>query len=412
MAVIAAAPRLAGNSRVMTFNTTLQQRAQVQDIYTYKSGVYNRENKSFPMDTIKLRVKDQTVTSNRITLLENLREPGVYGNDPAWGTEEPPRTKDYTTYQNNYRKVIPKPGYGLRQLEAEKYKLYQQHETNMGLWAQEEEGYSIRHAILERYSPNIDYGDLAGETTEWWNPNTFIPGLDIYSQPAFDVDRAVHTQNICNGWVATGGFGQSMNRILRARVLEDVSNWALHKRMWPLKIPGLPTGEGFVLTVSELVASMLASPTYVADNLGALYVQQNRFTNEELMKWPGVIGYYNNILIVCDPRQPTVLPSGSSVYSMQAGYMVWDSRDLRHRQSNFCKEAAFLLGLATFWEVEGQKVHWIADQRDYEFHKGLGIAGVRGQGLPIFVDQDTNEAVYQGGGVVFLDLPNHGRIAA
>lgn len=411
---IVPAPRLAANSRVVSFDTRLQARANIADIYTFKQGLYNRKNKSWPEDAIKMQVLDQTTSEGVITLLENLRNPGVYGNTQATGTEEAPRTKDLRVYQNNYRKVIPKPGYGLRQLEADNYKLYEEHENNLGLWNMEEHGYGIRHALLERFSPNLIAGDTQATLApiQSWNPNVFIPTRSIYNQPVYSTNRATHTNRICQALVGTGGFGQFAQRTLTAPVLEDISNWALNPmRLVPLKIPYLPTGMGFVLTVSELQEAYLSNPTFVNNNLGSLWIARNRMA-DEMQNWPGIVGCYNNIVVVCDPRIPTLVPGGTSLpYSLTAGYMLWDSRDDRHRANANVKDCAFLHGAGAFIEVEGQKLHWIADDRDYKFHLGLGTAGVRGQQLPIYTDETTGETLQQTSALILLDLPNNGTLA-
>jgi hypothetical protein len=410
---IVAAPRLARNSIVVRYDTRLVMRANIADIYTYKTGLYNRENQSWPEDAIKVKIKDNSATEVVVTLKNDLVLPGVYGQIPAVGTEEPPTTMDYHCYQANYRKVIPKPGYGLRKLEAEKYKLYEEHENSLGLWAQEEHGIGIRHAILERISPNLTVGDTAGTIAAWWNPNIFIPTVGILNQPVFNVNRATHTNNIVQGLINSGGLGQFAARTATATFFEDISNWALNpRRLKKLKIAGLPTGEGFVLTVSELQAAMLSNPIFAANNLGSLWIARDRLPGP-IQKWPGVIGSYNDILVIVDPRQPTVLPGGSSApFSMVAGYMVWGSRDLRHRRFANCKDTAFLLGNGAFLELEGEPLHYIADDRDYKLHQGLGIAGVRGDMLPIFIDPtDNTNTLLQTCAVALLDLPNGGTLS-
>ncbi|MCP3683507.1 MAG: hypothetical protein GY861_12540 [bacterium] len=404
--------RLAANSRVVGYDTRLQARANICDIYTFKSGSYNRENKSWPEDAIRGTVKDQTDTTSVVTLLENLRTAGVYGQNAAIGTEEDVRTKDYRVYQANYRKVIPKPGYGTRQLEAEKYKLYEEHEDNLGLWNMEQHGFEIRTAILERYGPNMLVGDTAGLCIPWWNPNIHIPTLGIANQPVFSTNRATHTNRIVQGLIAAGGLGQFAQRTCTAPVLEDLSNWALNpRRLVRLKIPELPTGQGFVLTVSEIQAAYLSNPTFVNNNLGSLWIAKHREA-DKWQNWPGMIGRYNDILIVVDPRAPMVLPSGSAVpFSMTAGYMVWDSTDNRFRGQPNAKDVAVLHGAVTYVEVEGQKLHWISDSQDYHFRLGIGTAGTRGCQLPIYEDEDTGEVLQQSSAVMLLDMPNDGGLA-
>lgn len=404
--------RLARNSRVVTFDTRLQARANVADIYTFKTGIYNRKNKSWPEDAIKMTVKDQLTSKGVITLLENLQDPGVYGQTQALGTEEDARTKDFKVYQNNYRKVINKPGYGIRELEAANYKLYDELTDNLGLWNKEEHGYAIRKCLLERYSPNLLVGDTAGVCIPWWNPNMFIPTEGINNQPVFSQNRATHTNNIVQSLINTGGLAQFPQRTLTAPVLEDLSNWALTpRRLVPLKLPYLPTGMGFVLTVSEIQEAYLSNPTFVNNNLGSLWIARERM-HDEMQKWPGIVGCYNNIVIICDPRAAEVLPGGSAVpFTMRAGYMLWDSRDARFRGQPFVKDVATLHGAAAFCEVEGQKLQWIADDHDYKFHLGLGTAGVRGDQIPIYIDENDGSIVQQTSAIVLLDMPNGGTLA-
>lgn len=410
MGTIAAAGRLAAASRTVAYNLELQQKANLFDIYTMKEGLYNRENPSFPKDSVFLKVEGKDSTTI-ISMKEHLQLPGVYGQTAARGTEEPPQTLSMTTYQDNYRKVIPIPGYGLQRLEADRYKLYDVHKQDLGLWNEEQRGYEIRMAFLETFGVNLQNATsnvFAAITANInWNPNVFVPGVRIQSMPTYSTNRATFTNNICSALVATGGFGQFMARTLNAQVLEDISNWALHKRFNRLRIPGLPTGEGFILTISELQAGLLSNPTVAANNLGALYIAKAALP-EEVQKWRGVIGAYNDLLIVVDPRQPTLYPAGSAApYSLTAGYVKWDSYDGRNRTYTNVKDTAYLLTAGSLIHVEGEKMHYIDDEQDYGFREGVGTAGVRGYQLPIFRDASGGIVAVRGG-VIILDLPYGG----
>ena len=409
---IVGAPRLATRSRVVSYDIKLRQRTIVRDIHTMLQGEYNRKNKEFPQNAIKVKVKDESNSSAVITIKEKLNQPGIGGQVQARGTEEPPRTRDVVIYQANWRKVIPKPGYGLRKLESDKYRLYEQHETDMSDWEKEDHGYMIREGFLERYSWNTQVGDTLPNCPQWWNPNCFIPTLGIYNQPAFSRNRATHTNNIVTGLVNTGGLGQLAARTMTAPVCEDLSNWLLASRTKQLSLPGLPTGYGYVVSVSEIQMGLMTNPMYAANNLGSQWQNHTQLA-DPIQNWPGVIGSYNNLLFVCDERQPTILPMGSaSPYTMQAGYMVWDSTDLRNRNSPNIKDTFFVFGNGAYVEMEGEPMHWISDTQDYDFRKGVGIAGVRADQLPIYLDPDSDAIVYQGGGWGVLDFPNGGSQAS
>jgi len=412
MGNILASGRLASASRVVAYDTELQQKETILDIYTMKEGLYNRDNESWPKDAIFLKVKDQSVSESVITMKEHLQLAGTYGNTMKRGTEEPPQTLSMRTYQDNYAKVIPLPGYGLEKLEADKYKLYDNHKDDVSLWGSEQRGYEIRMSKLETIGTNMAaatsnvFAAVAANIN--WNPNIFVPTIRIENQPAFSTNRATFTNNICSALMSSGGFGQFMARTLTAQVLEDVSNWALYKRMKKLRIAGLPTGEGYVLTISERQAGLVANPTVAANNLGRLFVAAHNLPQETRQQWKGLIGAYNDILIIVDPRQPTVLAAGSAVpYSLTAGYMLWDSYDDRNRTHANIKDTAFLYGAGDIVHVEGEKTHWIKDSQDYGFREGIGIAGVRGYQLSIFRDAAGN-IVCDRGGVLILDLPNGG----
>jgi len=420
MGQIASSARLPVNSRVLAYNTELQMRGNIDDIYcSLPMGQYNRKNESWPMDSIFASVTDPKSSRTRITLKENLALPGTSGQTPARGTEEDFRTLDMTTWQDNYRKVVPAKTYGLLDMEKAQYSLMEKHKDGLGLWNGEEKGLRIRQSFMERYDLN-----MANATSNvWsqiqpllsWNPNVFIPGLGVTVggafQPVWSSNRATHTNNIVQGLIRTGGLGQFIGRTLTAPVLEDISNYALARRLKRLKIPGLPTGYGFVLTVSELQAALLSNPTVATNNLGSLYVSYERL-NDTVQKWRGVIGSYNDILIICDPRQPTLVPTGSAApFGLTAGYMVWDSTDQRNRTNANVKDTAFLHGAGSIVRVEGEKLHFIRDSQDYDFRNGVGTAGVRGFQLPIFTDADGN-MVYDCGALIILDLPNGGAVTS
>ncbi|MBU2249221.1 MAG: hypothetical protein KKD77_20910 [Gammaproteobacteria bacterium] len=415
MGVIAADTRLATASRKIFYDTELQVRANIDDIYTMqKKGLYNRLNESFPMDSIFTRITDQSATEGVITLLENLALPGVYGQTMATGTEEAHATLSMHTYQDNYRKVIPYPGYGLQKLEADKYKLYDQNKPRLRLWNDEQEGLEIRQSKLETYGTNMAaatsnvFATIGGNIN--WNPHMLIPGLGnaVNPQPAFSTNRATYTNNICTGLMQTGGFGQFAARMLNAQVLEDISNSAIQLRLKDIAIPGLPTGRGYILTISELQAAYLSNPTVAANNLGSMYIAGSLLPPETKQRWRGVIAAYNNLLIIVDWRQPTLIPSGSAApYGLTAGYMLWDSFDDRHRTNPHVKDTAFLYGAGELVSVEGEKLHWIDNTQDYGFREGIGTAGVRGYQLSIFRDVAGN-IIADRGAVWILDMVNNG----
>ena len=75
---------------------------------------------------------------------------------------------------------------------------------------------------------------------------------------------------------------------------------------------------------------------------------------------------------------------------------------------------SILHGRGSFYEVEGEKVHYITDERDYKLHQGFGIAGVTGRGtLQFFEEGDLtgSDMVQQTSAIILLDMPNSGTLS-
>lgn len=419
---IAAVGQLDRNSAAVFYNTKLQQKMQIKSIYTMNKGLYNRKNQAWPKDGIMMKVGGDSYTEQSVTWKDGLRNAGVYGQAQARNSEEDVRTANLRVYQDNVRKVIPKPGYGRRKLEADRYKLYDQHEQDVVVWNQEQEDYEIQMSQLERYGPNLvdANADASAFCTQWWNPNMFIPtgGINDWNgtigQPIFSRTRATHTNRIGDVMDATGGINSQLAaRTLTAPVCEDLSNWVLAKRISQFRIPGLMADMGVVVTISELQASYFSNPSFASNNLGSYYLSLGQFPDETRMRWPGLIGGYNNLLFVVNPRQPTVRFTGSAPsWGMSAHYMVWNSRDLRLRGNTGVHDTLFVHGENSLVHVEGERIHWVEDDQDYHFRLGVGSALVRGYNLPIYLYSTSTAIEYYGGAVGILDLPNGGSVAS
>ena len=404
---------LPSKSMITGYDKKLRMRSMLEDIYGKLSGLYNTEKQSMP-NAIYMEVdaKSQEGTTAVVTMKKPLTGAAVFGNNVAIGNEERPITKAMTIYRNNCRKVITTPGYGVRALDAEPYKLYEQHIDDLSDWNKEEEGLEVRQAMLETFGETLIYGDTAAVCTRNFNPNIFVCGLSLRSaSPAFSATVATYTTNIVNKIVDAGGgsivptVGQTLNQ----PNLSNISNFAMSRRITPLTIPGLPGGKGYVLTISELQATYIGDPAWSQRNLGSLYKQANDLP-AEVMKWPGVLGSYKDLLLVVDPRQPTLNPTGSSSpFGLSAGYVWPGDIDLRYRDDQDVCDTAFLHGAGSIWKWNAEKLHHITQKDDYDAVIGHGTACVRGIGLPIYNQQTPNMGSYEyfGGAVIFCRLPDY-----
>jgi hypothetical protein len=384
---------LSAQSQKVGWDSELRMKSLLESIYTDLKGLYNTEKKSIP-NGIYMEIQDSAISDSHaavITMLMKLRTAGIMGNTVAIGNEELPTTKAATIYRNNCRKVVAQPGYGARELDARHLKLYQEHVNNLSDWNREEEDLEIHQALLETYGETLRHGDTATACVPNWNANMFIAGLDLFdaNQPVYSSNPATYSARIVAGILASGGgsLAPIVNQTLNQPVLSNLSNFALNRRITPLRIPGLPGGKGYVLTISEIQAMYLGDPVWSARNLGSLYVQYNQL-KEEVQNWTGVLGAYKDLLIVQDVRQSTVLPAGSSApYSLTAGYMWHGDTDLRNRTSTNVRDVAMLHGAGAVWKWYPQKIHFIDQKDDYGAIEGIGTACVRGIGSLVLDQQ-------------------------
>jgi len=384
---------LDSNSQIKGYDKKLRMKSLVDDIYNDLGGLYNTETKTIP-NAIYMEVDIMSGSNNvNITMKKPLSGAGVFGNTVAIGNEERPVTKTMTIYRNNCRKVVTTPGYGVRKLDAEAYKLYEQHIDDLATWNKEEEGLEIRQAFVQRFGETLIYGDTASLCARNFNPNIFVSGLPLSTaSPTYSSNLATYTTNIVNKITAAGGgsilptVGQTLNQ----PNLSNISNFALARRITPLKIPGLPGGKGFVLTISELQAVYLGDPAWSARNLGDLYVKVASLP-EKVQQWTGVLGAYKDLLLVVDPRQPTLYPTGSSApHGLSAGYLWPGDIDYRYRDDRDVCDTAFLHGRGSLIKWNAEKLHHITQTDDYGAVIGHGTACVRGIQDPLYDQQTPN----------------------
>lgn len=383
------------NSQIKGWDKKLQFKSMLRDIYSNSSGMYNTETKTMP-NAIYVTVEKEALEGSvkaTITMKKPLSASGVYGNDQLIGNEERPVTKSKTIFRNNFRKAVTTPGYGTRKLEAEAYKLYQRHVDDLGPFNQQQEGLEIRQAFVERFGESLVHGDTAADCVRNFNANIFVCGLPLRSaSPTYSSSVATYTTNIVNRITAAGGgsilptVGQTLNQ----PNLSNISNFALARRITPLSIPGLPGGKGYILTFSELQAAYIGDPAWSARNLGTLFKDRSALP-DKVQSWDGVLGYYKDLLLVMDPLQPTLNPTGSSSpFGLSTGYVWPGDVDLRYRDDLDVCDTAFLHGVGSIVKWDAEKLHFIRQDDDYEIVQGRGTARVWGIQDPLFDQQTPN----------------------
>lgn len=410
---VLAPAQISSKAKIVGYDKQLRMKAVPADIYTRFTEQYNTEKKVIP-NAIIFRVDEAALsdsTEAKITMLLPLSGPATYGNDYAIGGEERPSTRTVTIYRNNLRKTVTKPGYGVRQLDAKGYNLYEKHVDGLALWNEEHEGLEIRQAMLERFGETLMYGDTAATCIRNWNMNIFVCGLPkSTARPTYSATVDTYTTNIVQKLQDSGGgsikiphVGQTLNQ----PNLSSLSNFCLDRRLSRLKIPSLPGGMGFILTISELQATYLGDPAWSQRNLGALYTLKTALA-EKVQNWPGVLGAYKDLLIVEDVRQPTIDITGTSKPYGLSGQYIWPGDDdQRNRDQDTVVDTCFILGRGSYINWYPQKLRHISQLDDYEAIHGHGTQLVRGMQTPHYTDDsDLNPEQYSSA-VALCRLPDY-----
>jgi hypothetical protein len=405
---------IANDSRIIGYDKKLQMKALLEDIYTELTGHYNTEKKTLPKNALRLQISDGALSDSSeavITMKMPLTGVGVTGNDFAIGQEERPVTRATRIYRNDLRKPVTTPQYGVRALDAKGYKLYEQHVDDLGPWNKEHYGLEIRQAILETYGETLVYGDTAAACVRNWNMNMFVCGLPLRdARPTYNSTVADYTTNIVGkvndsggGDIKTPHVGQTLN----IPNLDNISNFAMNRRIARLNIPGVTGGRGYIVTISELQANYLGSPAWSERNLGAVHITKAALP-EKVMNWPGVIGAYKDLLIVVDPRQPTIDITGTSQpHGLSAGYMWMGDNDQRNRDQDTVLDTVFILGNGSFIDWYPEKLHFVFQLDDYTKIKGVATALVRGVQTPVYTDDNTANPEQFGSAVALCRLPEY-----
>ena len=387
-----APPIMPAQSQKVGYDSELRMKSLLQSIYTDLKGHYNTETKKMS-NGIYIQIGNDVISDSTravITMKLHLRGAGVMGNAIAIGQEEAPVTKAATIYRNNCRKVVSKPGYGVRELDANYLDLYKQHVDDLGPWNKDQEDLEIHQALVEQFGETLRWGDTAAACVPNWNANIFVAGIPLAgAHPVYSTNPAVYTQRIANAVLASGGgsFAPIVNQTLNMPNLSNLSNFAIARRIARLNIPGLPGNKGYILSISELDAVYLGDPVWSARNLGSQYIQLNRL-NERVQNWTGVLGAYKDMLIVQDMRLATILFAGTNTpYSMTAGYMWHGDTDQRNRDNPWTRNCCMLHGQAPLYKWYPQKIRFINQMDDYGAINGVGTQCVRGIGHMMYDQQ-------------------------
>jgi hypothetical protein len=378
------------NALITRYSQKLRRKMIASDLYVNLKApedvVYQRDNPIDIPDGVWFKMEaGVTAGANNIRVLMKMpiNANVLTGRTVALGREVAPIVKSGALYRAPYRFVVQAtPGYGPDKLDAEPWRLYEEHVTDLAPHGGAEEGLEIRQALVETHNHLLwNFADTSAVCPAQFNRNVFVVGAEPSAQPLFHPNAATYTNRIV-GLMDTvsggnGRFEQTASQMLTCGVLDKILRWAW-KRVWPFMIDGRPS---FVLSVSQLQADYITNPNNV-DSLGSRWIQTAQLA-EKVQNWYGIIGAYRagngaTMYIVVDDRLPTLLPMGSGApYSLTPGYVWPTDNDLRNLSNSKIRDACVLHGRNAYCKWEPEPSHLIADDYDYKLRNGKGYAGVR-----------------------------------
>lgn len=383
---------LPSNSKKRGWDTRLQAKSRWKSIFSDMMGEYSTETKKLPnavmMDIPSTNKSDTDVT---ITVLLPLAGTGTF-TGVLVGNEEQIRTLTGKVYREECRHAVTTSQYGSDYLETEAYKLYSKVDDLLGDWNKDELDLECHQALQETYGETLYHNSTAAICVPNFNRNTMVLGFDKVSDAAvtYSSNPATYTTNIVAKMVAagSGSLTPTSNQILDKKQLGLAKQFCLRRHIQQLDIPGLPGGKGWIVLISEVIAELMRNSQWTSNNLGSLW-KDTVSMNEKLLKYDGVIGYYEKFLFIEDLRAATFLPGGSGEpYSAVTGYVWHGDNDQRNLDEDNVREAIPILGKAALWRNTPEPIHFINQMDDYGKVKGVGTACVRGIGSLVY-DQET-----------------------
>lgn len=360
---------------VQGFSRLLQQKALPEDIFVWLNENYSVEKQKMP-EAIYLTISDleSAEHTHKLGMLMPLSGSPTYGNTQSQvGREENQVTKSVTIYKNDYSHAVTNQLFGIDAQDKKFYSLLEKETEQLGLYFKELEGLHIRQALLERYAENLtDAAPTSSNVSVEWSPHWYIKNLTDAQQPTFSQTLQTFTNNIVTA-MTTAGTGEAATADFQYLAALEHYLWYV-KKIKPVKVGEKQT---MVTVIPARQAFFLKNP-FITGSFGAAWVDYNRLSDRE-MNFPNVLGRFNSLLLIEDPRSPTVLPGGStSPYTLTAGYMYPGDNDLRSTSAS-ARDVGFAIGKAALVKWETEKLHFEIEQANtYKKKRGHGAFGTYG----------------------------------
>lgn len=351
--------------------------------------VFTGKKVSIP-DAIIMRVTSEKGARSQTMPIENpLAGVGRYGTDQPQQGYERQRTLEYMKiYYNEYSQGVMGETFGMNYNDFQIFNYYAGEQPSLSKWFAEDEDRQYHEALLERYSYVLEGTGTA--LTQSYNPNIYVANTEYANQPTYSNTGATHRTNMNTAFAAADTGTNGVNANIDLDFLLGLSYYAENeKRIQPVTIGGQPS---YVV--------LLPTPQYHkllqvnSGQLGSVWTQVTALSDEE-QKFPGIVGRVMNLVIIKDPRYPTLEATasyGDTTHSVV--YLAPGNYDLRNKtvyasDSNAAWDVGFLLGSGAILDWLVTPLHFGMEQTEYGKKYGKAAFCERGIQLGNCFDTDT-----------------------
>lgn len=351
--------------------------------------VYLGKKISIP-DACIMRVKMEKGARTQVIPVENpLAGPGRGGTDEPQQGYERSRTVEYMKlYYNEYSQGITGETFGMNYNDLQVFNYYANEQPSLSKWFAEDTDKQYHEAILETYAWPLEKTGTA--LTQTYNNNIYVANTEYANQPTYSDTPGTFRTNMNTAFAAADTGTNGVNANIDLDFLLGLSYYAENeKRIKPVTIGGQS---------SYLV--LLPAPQYHkllqvnSGQLGSVWTQVAALSDEE-QKFPGIVGRVMNLVIIKDPRYPTVECTADyannthSVVYLEPGNYDARNKSVYAAASNAAWDVGFLMGAAAIVDTIVTPLHFSIEKTEYGKKYGKSAFIERGIQLGNTCDTDT-----------------------
>jgi len=383
------------------FLTDVQREALPEEIFDKLGADYVYSVKENAPDLpnaiyLKLESKADEGRTCKVPLQKELSNPPTIGSTADQRLNEEDWTMKY--FRMEYTDVshaTTNQKYGVEALTKEPYKVFEYRATALGKYFKQYFGKMRRQGLLEQHSENLEAAPHYLTTA--WSPNWYVPNLENWNQPDYDLSYAAHTNNIVAALLAAGVGQNAAGTVVYFQRLEE---WARTEK-FIVPIDFEDGTNGYIVILPTPTARWMKNPTTGLPTLGPIWRDAQAFSQEIRFMYPGLLGQLGGLRFVEDPRYATLTLGGSASgsggrqttregagYSMTAQYRGMGnaddgSSDPRDKTAN-ARLIGWLLGKAALCEWMPEGFHWEWEYVQYDKYFGSGVFCSVGIKQPIY----------------------------